>query len=220
MENPPLFSGILPGEYREISAAARVREFERGEMLHIEGDSVRQVVLLTSGLVKITKIGLSGTEVILRLGKPGDVLGAADPFSKGTHGSTAQSFRLSRALVWDAPVFKTLVAPFPVLHQNMTRIVGEHLLELEERFREIATERVGPRVARQVIRLVEQIGRSVQGGMEIGLSREELAQMTGTTLFTVSRLFSAWEVLGIVRPRREAVEICDVQMLRAIAGQR
>jgi DNA-binding transcriptional regulator YhcF (GntR family) len=53
----------------------------------------------------------------------------------------------------------------------------------------------------------------------VGLSREELAQMTGTTLFTVSRLFSAWETRGLVKPRRKAVTICDVQALRAIAEE-
>ena len=63
---------------------------------------------------------------------------------------------------------------------------------------------------------MEQIGQPVNGAVEIGLSREELAQMTGTTLFTVSRLLSAWEARGMVRPRREAVAICDVQSLRAI----
>jgi hypothetical protein len=61
-----------------------------------------------------------------------------------------------------------------------------------------------------------QIGQPVDGAVEIGLSREELAQMTGTTLFTVSRLLSAWEARGMVRPRREAVTIFDVQSLRAI----
>jgi CRP-like cAMP-binding protein len=98
----------------------------------------------------------------------------------------------------------------------MARILGGYLLELEERFREVATERVGQRVARQVLRLMEQIGTPVDGAVEIGLSREELAQMTGTTLFTVSRLLSAWEARGMVRPRREAVTICDVQSLCAI----
>jgi CRP-like cAMP-binding protein len=217
LECPPLFSDILPGESAQIFAAGRVREFARGEVLYIEGDPVRQVLLLISGLVKITKLGTSGTEVILRLGGPGDVLGAADPFSIGTHGTTAQAFRLCRALVWEASVFKALVAPFPVLHKNMARIVGGHLLELEERFREMATEKVGPRVARQVVRLLEQIGRPLDGAVVIGVSREELAQMTGTTLFTVSRLFSAWEALGFVKPRREAVVISNVEALRAIA---
>jgi CRP-like cAMP-binding protein len=119
--------------------------------------------------------------------------------------------------VWDAAAFEALVERFPVLHQNMARILGGHLLELEERFREVATERVGPRVARQVLRMMEQIGKPVNGGVEIGLSREELAQMTGTTLFTVSRLLSAWETRGIVRLGREVVMICDVRSLRAIA---
>ncbi|MDE3160449.1 MAG: winged helix-turn-helix domain-containing protein, partial [Acidobacteriota bacterium] len=62
-------------------------------------------------------------------------------------------------------------------------------------------------------------GRPAEGAIEVGLSREELAQMTGTTLFTVSRLFSAWEARGLVKPRREAVTICDVQALRAIAKE-
>ena len=53
----------------------------------------------------------------------------------------------------------------------------------------------------------------------MSLSHEELAQMTGTTLFTVSRLFSAWETRGLVKPRRKAVTICDVQALCAIAKE-
>jgi CRP-like cAMP-binding protein len=106
---------------------------------------------------------------------------------------------------------------FSVLHQNMARILGEDLMELEERFREVATEKVGTRVARQLARLMERIGRPVNAGVEISLSREELAQMTGTTLFTVSRLFSAWEARGIVRPQREAVTICDAQSLLALS---
>ena len=216
-QRPPLFSGILPADYSKIAAAARVREFERGEMLFIEGDSVQQVLLLTSGFAKINKLGLSGSEVILRFSAPGDVLGAIGLFSTGRHCTTAQSFRTCRALVWEPPVFKALAESFPVLHQNMCRIVGGELLELEERFREVATERVAPRVARQLVRLLDKIGRRVEDGVEISLSREELAQMTGTTLFTVSRLLSAWEERGMVKPRREGVTICDIPALNAIS---
>ncbi len=216
---PPLFSGLVAGDYSGVAASARVKEYTRGEMVYIEGDPVQQVVLLTSGFVKITQLGLGGAEVILRLGAPGDVVGAGDLFSAGRHRSTAQAFRLCRALVWDAPAFRALVDRYPVLHQNMVRMLGEHLLELEERFREVATERVGPRVARQLVRLHGKIGQMVDGAIEIALSREELAQMTGTTLFTVSRLLSSWEARGMVRPRREAVTICDVQSLRAMSEE-
>ena len=216
LARPPLFTGLLPADYTRIAATARVKEFARREVLHIEGESVQRVILLTSGFAKISKMGPGGMEVILRFGVPGDVLGAADLFSSGRHCASVQAFRPCRALVWDAMAFKAMVERYPVLHQNMARILGGDLLELEERFREVATEKVGQRVARQLLRLEERIGRWVDGAIEIGISREELAQMTGTTLFTVSRLLSAWEALGIVRPRREAVTICDVPSLRAI----
>jgi len=214
----PLFSGLSPCDHKQITSVARVKEFKRGEVLHVQGDAVRQVLLIISGLVKTTKLGSGGAEVILRLNLPGDVIIDGNPFFSGAHGTTAQAFRVCRALVWDAVVFKARIEPFPILHQNMARIVSGRLLELEERFREMATERVGPRVARQVVRLMEQIGRPVDGVVEIGLSREEMAQMTGTTLFTVSRLFSAWEVAGILMTRREVVAICDIPALLEIAS--
>jgi CRP-like cAMP-binding protein len=219
MDRPRLFSGLLPGDYASICRAAVVGQFTRGEMLHFEGDVVKRVLLLTSGSVKNTKVGRDGAEVILRLSVPGDVLGTVDLFSSGTHCTAAQVFRWCRALIWDTRVFKGLVERFPVLHQNTAAVLSEHLRELEDRFREVASERVGPRVALQLLRLLKTIGRPVHTGIEVGLSREELAQMTGTTLFTVSRLLSAWEARGIVRPRREAVAISDVSSLRAISEE-
>jgi CRP-like cAMP-binding protein len=204
------------GDYNFVCATARVREFARGEMLYAEGESVRQVLMLTSGFAKVTQLGPGGIEVILRFCVPGDLLGAVSLFSSGAHHTTAQAFRLCRALVWQAPAFDALVKRFPVLQQNMVRILGDDLRELQERFREVATERVAPRVARQLLRLMDKMGSPVNGAVEVALSREELAQMTGTTLFTVSRLLSAWEAAAIVKPRREAVAICDVEALRAL----
>jgi CRP-like cAMP-binding protein len=214
---PMLFSGIPASEYATIFAGARRKEFGRGQVLYSEGESVRQVMLVTSGMAKINKLGMGGTEVILRLGVPGEFLGVDALLAARGHCTTAQAFRSCRVLAWDAPAFKAMTERFPVVHQNMLRILSGYVLELEERFREVATERVGPRVARQLLRLALRIGRPIDGAVEVGLPREELAQMTGTTLFTVSRLLSAWEDCGLVKPRREAVTICDVQALRAIA---
>jgi CRP-like cAMP-binding protein len=217
MSLPTLFSGISPQDYSRITATGRVREFARGEMLYFEGDTIQQVSLITSGLVKTTQVGMSGAEVILRLSGPGDVLGAVSMFSTGKHSRTAEAFRACKVLVWDAPAFKSLVTRYPVLQQSTIQILGEHLRELEERFHEVATEKVGLRVARQLVRLREQIGQPVNGDTGMGISREDLAQMTGTTLFTVSRLLSAWESRGWVKCGRETVTICDVQSLRAIS---
>ena len=218
-EQPRLFAGISPGDYERITADARLKRFERGERLYFAGDSVQSVTLLTSGCVKITQLSPSGMEVILRLAAPGDVLGAACLLSAGKHGTTAEAFRPCSGMAWDARTFKDLVQRFPVLRQNAARIVSEDLIELEKRFREVATEKVGQRVARQLVRLRKQIGQPVNGEVEVGISREQLAQMTGTTLFTVSRLLSAWEARGVVGPRREAVTIHDIQALGAICEE-
>jgi CRP-like cAMP-binding protein len=212
-----LFSGILPADFTAICRLARVKQFDRGEMLHLEGDAVDRVIMVTSGSVKLTKMSQAGDEVILRLAAPGDILSVEGLIWCGLHCTTAEVFRSCQTLIWDPPVFKNLIERYPVLHQNMVVILGEHLRELEERFREVATGKVGPRVALQLLRLLESIGRPVDAGVEIGLSREELAQMTGTTLFTVSRLLSAWEARGVVKPRREAVAVCDVESLHALA---
>ncbi len=218
-QHPPLFSGILPADCTGICQCARVKEFARGEMLYFEGGAVERVMLLTSGSVKVSKLGRGGEEVILRLAVPGDVLGALGLFSSGTQYTTTQVFRTCRALVWEARAFEDLVKRFPVLQQNMLVILQGYLRELEERFREVATDRVGQRVALQLLRLLKTIGRATDAGVEVGLSREELAQMTGTTLFTVSRLLSAWEARGVVSPRREAVTICEIESLRAISEE-
>ena len=141
---------------------------------------------------------------------PGDVLGAVSLFTTGRHCTTAQAIRGCGVLVWNAEIFKAIVEGLPVLNQNIARFTCDHLRELEERFRELATEQVAPRLARQLIRLQEQ------GKVEIGLSREGLAQMTGTTIYTVSRLLSDWEAHGLLNSRRESVKISDVQSLRKV----
>ena len=210
-EAAPLFTGVPPEDFKRISTAARLKRLVRDEMLYLEGDRVEHVFLLISGLVKITQL-----EVMLRLGAPGDVFDTVSLFSTGRHSTTAKAIRRCRAVVWDAGIFKDLVEGLPVLRQNMTRLLCGHLQVLDERLREVATKHVAPRVARQLIRLQEQVGSPEKGLVEIGISREGLAQMTGTTLYTVSRLLSTWEEHGLVTCRGESMMISDIRALRKI----
>jgi CRP-like cAMP-binding protein len=77
----------------------------------------------------------------------------------------------------------------------------------------VATEKVARRLALTLLRLLKQIGKQTHGGIQVSLSREELAQMTGTTLFTISRILSKWSEEGFVVPRREAVVVRDPKRL-------
>jgi CRP-like cAMP-binding protein len=101
----------------------------------------------------------------------------------------------------------------------MLEVVAGHYRRLLDRYQELATERVERRVARALLRLARQVGQKEEDGVLIGLplSREDLAEMTGTTLYTVSRILSGWEHQGLVEAGRERVFIRDPHALVAIA---
>jgi CRP-like cAMP-binding protein len=115
--------------------------------------------------------------------------------------------------------FERLVDRFPLLRRNIASILERHLNELEIRYREVSTEKVSSRLSNLLVRLVSQVGRRIEDCVEIALSRRELAQLTGTTLFTVSRLLCQWEALGIVSARREVVLVHDVPALQELSRE-
>jgi CRP/FNR family transcriptional regulator, nitrogen oxide reductase regulator len=211
------FSDISPADCRTIVSTAREKRFSRRETIFFEGDPVREVVLLLSGCVKITQLGFAGAEVILRLSGVGDIVsGFRQPGANCGHCSTAQAIRPSTALVWQAATFDKLLDRFPAFQRNTVRALEERLQELEQRFREVSTDKVGARLSSELIRLSNHLGRA-SGNAEIGLSRSELAQLTGTTQFTVSRLLTRWQTLGIVSTRREAVQVHDFAALAQVS---
>jgi len=99
------------------------------------------------------------------------------------------------------------------LRFNTVIILGSQLQDMEDRFIEISTEQVAVRLSRQILRLMDQVGQQENGAVEISISREELAQLIGTTMFTVSRLLSDWDKRGIVKAYREGVSVQDWKAL-------
>jgi len=131
----------------------------------------------------------------------------------------AQALSASSALVWETSAFQALAERFPALRRNIIRVAAQRLEELEERYREISTEKVATRLGHQMLRLFNQLGRPVNGNgtLRINLSREELAQLTGTTLYTVSRLLSKWKERGVLTAGRRCVYLHNIQGLREFA---
>ena len=209
----PIFANLSAADSNAILSAAHEKEFGRRQAIFVEGAPCRQVLLLLTGCVKTTQLGPTGCEVILRLNGPGELIGAVESYLGNNNLVTARTTQTTTALVWEASTFEAVSDRFPVLRRNTARLLGFRLQELEERFREISTQKVAPRLSQQLIRLSNQLRQHSQGVLEIGLSREELAQLTGTTLFTVSRLLCQWERQGIVSTRREAVVVRNLKAL-------
>jgi CRP-like cAMP-binding protein len=212
----PLFSEIPFEDCAKIVAPAQLRKFQPRKAVFFAGDPVRQIVLLISGCIKLSQLGLQGQEVILRLIGPGETL-CVECFPKYTHYSTAMTTEQSAALVWETKQFESATERFPILRRNVSCVILETLLQLEVRFREVSTEKVAQRISSQLLRLISQVGKESDGYVEIALSQRDLAQLTGTTLFTVSRVLAEWAEQGIVRPRREAVWVLNIQALTDIS---
>jgi CRP-like cAMP-binding protein len=217
IQGAPLFNGLTLAEQSEVAGAAFVRRVLRREPICREGEPEREVTLLCAGRAKSTQTTAGGESVILRLAGPGEVLCGLGPAAGALHPSTNAALEPCDVLVWDTRTFEAFADRFPSLRRNALRIVAERLRFLEERYRELATEKVPARLARTLLRLLGQIGRPHRGAVLIGMSREDLAQMTGTTLFTVSRLLSHWQSMGFLEAVREAVIVGEPRYLARIA---
>jgi CRP-like cAMP-binding protein len=94
-----------------------------------------------------------------------------------------------------------------------------YIQEMQERYRELATEKVERRIARALLRLAAQVGSKTDGGIELTFTRQELAEMSGTTLYTVSRVLSEWERQELVEAGRERVVIRNPHGVVSIAEE-
>jgi CRP-like cAMP-binding protein len=201
----------------EILACARMRTFARDELLYSQGQTVRNLIVLQSGSVKHTQLSSNGDEVLLRMTGTGEAVNLQADSNPCSQTCSARAMEQCRAWIFEYSRMQELLQKYPQLRQNITKVLASRLHELEERFREIATEKVARRLALALLRLMKQVGKNCEEGVQVSLSREELAQMTGTTLFTISRVLSKWADHGFVAPKREAVVIRDAERLETVS---
>jgi len=219
MSASALFTGLTERECIEVIACGRVRTFVRNQLLYAQGQPTNTLILLQSGVVKHTQLSANGEEVLLWMSGSGEALHLQTEATSCGHSCSARAMEPCQALVWDYTRIQALLVQYPQIETNITQILASRLKELEERFREIATEKVATRLALVLLRLLKQVGKVSREGTHVFLNREELAQMTGTTLFTISRILSRWAEQGFVVPRREAILISNPKGLESVGSE-
>ena len=159
--------------------------------------------------MRLAQVTPDGQQVILNLISAGALFGIIAAIKATDYPVSAQAMEDSTALTWSREAMMGLVGRFPLLGMNIMRLMAEHVQETQNRLRELTTERVERRLARTLLRLAAQTGVKTPEGVEIGLAltRQDLAEMIGATLYTVSRILSQWEAQGLVRSGRERVMI-------------
>ncbi len=215
----PLFDGLTDNELVSLQTIAHTREMRQGGFFFFQGDPADRVFVLVSGRVRLTQGSADGQQVLLKVVNPPALFGVIAIVRQSEYPLSAQADRDSTALYWSRQDLMETVQDHPSLAMNAMRMMADHVQETQERFRQLATERVERRIARTLLRLARQTERLIPEGVliDMPLSRQDLAEMNGTTLFTVSRTLSQWETRGIVKCGRERVVITFPHGLVCIA---
>lgn len=184
----------------EAAAAARVRRLARDARIFDQGERAGRAHALLSGCVRISQTGSDGEEILVRLIGPGEIFGCVPILTDGLYPADATVMADSVEVSWDPADLLALMQRHSVVALNMVAVLGKRLGEAQERLRELATQSADRRVARTLLRLMNQAGRRTKDGIriEFPLRRKDIADIAGTTLHTASRILASWERRGLL----------------------
>src|SRR5215216_6672050 len=215
----PMFAGVGGDRLDEILNEAQSLRYAKGTNVFEQDAPATSFFILLDGHLRVAKLTPAGQQVVVRFVAPGEIFGVAKAIGRTTYPATATAVVDSVALVWPSAAWPRLIEKNPALAANALQTVGSRLQEAHTRVVEMSTEQVERRVAHALLRLAKQAGRKVEQGVEIDfpISRQDVAEMTGTTLHTVSRILSAWEQQGLVEGGRQRIVLREPHKLFSLA---
>jgi len=217
-----VFDGLTDGERRHWMSAAAVVATDRGDTLVRQGDSADRFFILDSGFLKLLQATSEGAELIIRFVGPGEPFGGVVALGPGHYPVTAMSVQPSKLFAWSSGALINLLTKFPRVRTNIMREMSNHMMDAMTRMRELTSAPVEQRLAYTVLRLGRQYGQKSEEGLRIAqpLTRQDLADLTGTTLYTVSRTLSKWQQMGLVTSRQRHLIVPSMARIESLANER
>ncbi|GAA4135123.1 Crp/Fnr family transcriptional regulator [Aminobacter aganoensis] len=218
----PAFAGCDDDALDAVLVQARSSHVAKDTEVFAQDGEAKFFFLLLSGHIRVVRTSPEGDQVIARYINAGELFGIAITMGRSTYPASAIAAVDCVVLSWPNSVWPDLQSRVPAFEANTYKTIGNRLQETQARVVEISTQQVEQRIAHTLLRLVKQSGRKTADGIEIAfpITRQDIAEMTGTTLHTVSRLLSAWEDQGIVRGGRQKVLVTDAHALMLVAENR
>jgi len=215
-----LFRRVSADDRDRIAAVSQIRAYERGDEVFSEGDPSDFFFVVVTGRVKVYKHGPAGNDIILEMFGPGGPLGAVAAYESRPYPASASAIEPSTCLLIPRQAFFALLEQHPLLVRGLLGSLSLRLVELTTRLAELTGGRVETRFARLFLKLADQLGRSERGGqfIPLPLSRQELADLTGTTIETSIRIMSRWGKEDVLRTEKDGFVLVDRESLDALAG--
>ena len=220
LRKSPIFSRLALEDRQHLTGVAVARDFEKGETLFTEGDASDFLFTIASGRVKVFKTTARGTDVILEIFGPGDPVGAVAVYESRPYPASARAIEPTTCVLVPRHAFFGLLETRPTFVRGLLVGLTHRLMELTNRLTELTGGHIEPRLARLFLKLADDMGQAGQDGMFIPmpLSRQELADLVGTTIETTIRIMSRWGKERIVRTEKDGFVLVDCRALEALAA--
>lgn len=215
----PIFAELSDAELADVLSRARSGRHQKHARIFLQDDPAVLFFVLVDGYVQAIKATATGQDIVVRYVAPGELFGLAPAIGLTRYPATAVAVVDCVTLAWPSTSWPALAARYPQITTYALRTVGARLQEAHERVIELSTEEVRQRIARVLGRLAEQAGRAMAEGTEIEfpLRRQDVAQLTGTTLHSASRVLSRFEEQGLIASVHQHIIVCNASALLQIA---
>jgi CRP-like cAMP-binding protein len=217
-----LFKDVRSDVFAQVMKAGVPRSVEEDGFFFLQGDPATHAYVLVEGRVKMIQITPNGQQITMRIMTPGQTYGGIALLNpRAGYPATAQAVENSTAIAWGTQRLRELVEKEPSISLNVMGLMHGYISELQERQKALVTDRVEQRIARILLKLAAQSGKKIDDGVLIDLpiTRQDIAEMSGTTLYTVSRTLNEWEREGLLEIGRERVVIREPHGLVSIADE-
>jgi CRP/FNR family transcriptional regulator, nitrogen oxide reductase regulator len=217
----PFFRQLSPRVIIEINHLFEDCDFAAAQVIYFEGDPGKNLYLVASGKVKLTRLSSSGREVLLDILQGGEYFGHLVIASQQAYSETAIAQTDCCILQISAQNFEMVMNRYPEVTMKVLKAVGQRLEESQEIIKQLSVYSIEERIAATLLRVARKLGEQKQTGtlIQIPFSRQDLAAMTGTTVETVSRVMSRFSSEGLISTGRKWVAIRDFEHLEQLANE-
>lgn len=215
----PVFAGLPARELDALGAVARHETYRPREYVFMEGEPALWLCVVRSGRVKILKHSRTGKDVVLELLGPGEIFGGVAVIERRPYPASAQATETSVVLKVPADAVVGLAERYPSLIKEMALMIGRRLRAAHDSVKALAVDPVEARLAGTLLRLAEREGTRGKRGLTLPfhLTRQSLADMSGTTVETTIRIVSRWLKDEVVIDDGGHLVLRDLDTLRALA---
>ncbi len=215
-----MFKELLSGRYPEMLEYGVPKRIEPQSFLFHEGSDADICYLVTQGCLKLSKMNEQGREVIIRYISAGGMTATPAVLRGGIYPVSAQAVKPTQVIAWDKAGFLDLTRKYPEIALDLVLMVFRRQEEMLERFLSLGSEQTPLRIAKLMISLMADAGRKNAAGVQIDipLSRQDIADHIGASMYTVSRIISSWEKSGWLKSSRKKIIITDPGALASFAG--